>query len=111
EDAGKHLYGVDILLNATPMGMAGIDAQFRSFGFLDALPKHALVYDLIYEPSETNLLKAARQKGLATENGLSMLVGQGILSEELFLGHSLDRQLGAALLAALSKEADGRRAR
>jgi shikimate dehydrogenase len=43
---------------------------------LAALPGHAIVYDLIYNPLESPLLAAARARGLATHNGLDMLVRQ-----------------------------------
>ena len=43
---------------------------------LTALPKHALVIDLVYVPLETPLLAAARERGNATVNGLGMLLNQ-----------------------------------
>jgi len=81
----------DILINATPLGMSGITSDYTDFGFLQALPKYSLVYDLIYNPPETKLLKNARKLGLQTQNGLGMLIFQGILAEELFLDMKLNR--------------------
>jgi shikimate dehydrogenase len=43
---------------------------------LDALPKAALVSDIIYNPLETALLAAARKRGNTTVNGLGMLLNQ-----------------------------------
>jgi shikimate dehydrogenase len=43
---------------------------------LDALPKSALVSDVVYIPMETPLLKAAKARGNATAGGLGMLLNQ-----------------------------------
>ncbi|MDR2157012.1 MAG: hypothetical protein LBO81_04460 [Clostridiales Family XIII bacterium] len=87
---GDILSDTDILINATPLGMEGAAARFSDFDFLKALPKRALVYDLIYRPAETALLTAAKTLGLNAVNGLGMLIYQGILSDELFLDRSID---------------------
>ena len=76
----------DILINCTSLGMDGTKGQFEDLSFLSMLPDHALVYDAIYSPRETLLLQTARDRGLQTANGLSMLLYQGILSLELFTG-------------------------
>lgn len=81
----------DLLINATPLGMSGHGRDFEDLSFLELLPKSAMVVDLVYNPPETKLLAAARALGLETENGLSMLICQGILSEELFFGIRPDR--------------------
>ncbi|GHU65775.1 shikimate dehydrogenase (NADP(+)) [Clostridia bacterium] len=75
----------DVFINATPLGMQGYTGSFTDFDFLDALPKTALVYDCVYIPAETTLLWEARARGLKAENGLSMLVWQGLLSDVYFL--------------------------
>ncbi len=73
----------DILINATPIGMKKNDPCIVS---LKALHKDLSVYDLVYNPSETKLLKEAKKKGLKASNGLGMLLYQGVLSFELFTG-------------------------
>ncbi|MDR0875522.1 MAG: shikimate dehydrogenase [Clostridiales Family XIII bacterium] len=75
----------DVFINATPLGMQGYSQDFDDLGFLDALPKTALVYDCVYIPAETALVHEARARGLRAENGLSMLVWQGLLSDVHFL--------------------------
>jgi shikimate dehydrogenase len=80
-----------ILINATPLGMSGIGEDFPSLEFLKALPPGTPVCDLIYNPPETSLLRRARELGHPTLNGLGMLIYQGILADELFLGRELDR--------------------
>jgi len=42
------------------------------------------VYDIVYAPLETGLLRSARARGLETVDGLEMLVGQAALAFELF---------------------------
>jgi shikimate dehydrogenase len=92
----------DLLLNATPLGMAGVAENFPSLAFLEKLPDHALVCDLIYNPARTKLLEAAQKRGLCTLNGLDMLIHQALLADELFLGQTLDRnRLYAVVLDAL----------
>jgi len=72
-----------LLVNATPIGMKENDPCL-----IDAklLHKHMLVYDLIYNPAETKLLKLARKKGARTSNGLGMLLHQGMLAFEIWTG-------------------------
>ena len=92
----------DLLVNCTNLGMEGCPGQFEAFSFLDALPRGAAVYDLIYHPAETELLRQARRRGLAASNGLSMLVWQAVLALEYFLDRPLDREnLARAAAAAL----------
>jgi shikimate dehydrogenase len=100
------LAGADIMINATPLGMSGVDADHASLDFPEDLPAHALVCDLVYDPPQTTLLRAATARGLETMSGLDMLVAQALLADEIFLGRALD--IGAlseiAAKAAASKE-------
>lgn len=80
----------DILVNATPLGMEGIHKDFDDLSFMDCLKCGALVYDLIYNPSETKFLKSAKNHGFATLNGMGMLIYQGLLADEIFLERKLD---------------------
>jgi shikimate dehydrogenase len=65
--------GVALLVNTTNQGMHGQpDLEVR----LDTLPAQALVSDAIYIPLETAFLKAARERGHTTVNGLGMLLNQ-----------------------------------
>ena len=72
-----------LLVNASPLGMVGQEALEID---LSPLPEHAIVYDLVYAPIETPLLKAARMRDLETVDGLEMLVGQAAIAFELFFG-------------------------
>ena len=66
---------IDLLVNATPAGMKLDDLPYIDSKCLSA---KTFVYDLIYNPAETCLLKSARQKGCRTLNGLNMLLYQGV---------------------------------
>ena len=72
-----------LLINASPLGMTGKQALELD---LDPLPADALVYDLVYAPLNTDLLKAAKKRDLAVVDGLDMLIGQAALAFELFFG-------------------------
>ncbi len=67
----------DLLINATSLGMAGEEIEGLP---LALLPGHARVYDMVYNPPETVLLKGTRIRGLKAANGLGMLVAQGELA-------------------------------
>ena len=72
-----------LVVNATSLGMTGqppLDLD------LSALPGDAVVYDIVYAPLETALLAAARARGLATIDGLEMLIGQAAVAFERFFG-------------------------
>lgn len=90
----------DLFINGTPLGMQGVDADFKSFDFLKFLPASASVCDLIYRPLKTNLLLHAEKRGLHAMNGLGMLIHQAILALEHFSGTELD---SAAMKAAVMK--------
>lgn len=95
-----------VLVNCTNLGMAGRD-QFQSFDFLDALPPDAAVCDVVYHPAETELLRRARAKGLKTMNGIPMLVWQGVLALEKFLGGQRVNREKMALAAYKALGAEG----
>jgi len=67
------LEGAALLVNATSLGMVGEPPLDLA---LDRLPRHALVYDVVYIPLETPLLIAARARGNRVVDGLGMLLHQ-----------------------------------
>ncbi len=76
---------VDLLLNATSLGLKSEDASpLDETQF--AIEQTRAVYDMIYRPAETALLKAARAAGLKTANGLGMLLHQGAKAFEIWTG-------------------------
>jgi shikimate dehydrogenase len=83
-DIGElEIEAADLLINATPIGLKPGD---RIIVDPQKLHRDLLVYDLIYNPVKTNLLKAALEKGAKTANGLGMLFYQGVRSFEIWLG-------------------------
>ncbi len=73
EQHGVALKDAALLVNSTTLGMKGqppLDID------LQPLPPTAVVYDIVYVPLETPLLAAARARGLATVDGLGMLLHQ-----------------------------------
>lgn len=74
---------VDLIVNATTLGLrAGDPVPLPAH----LLRPHHLVYDAIYNPARTPLMEAAVEAGARAANGLSMLLHQGALSLEVWLG-------------------------
>jgi shikimate dehydrogenase len=76
------LGGAGLLVNSTTLGMAGqppLEINLRC-------PASLVVADLVYDPLETGLLKAARERGLRTADGLGMLLHQAVRGFELWFG-------------------------
>ena len=97
DDIEQHAKSARILVNATPLGMTGSAHDYTDFGFLDALPKASPVYDLIYVPSQTALLKQAKAKGHPTLNGLSFLIHQAARSFYIYTGKAPSEKVIKAL--------------
>ena len=64
-----------IIINATPLGMHPLENIMPDIPYEYLTTSH-IVYDCIYNPSETLFLKRAKQAGAKTENGLNMLICQ-----------------------------------
>ena len=72
---------VDLIVNATPLGMNSSDpAPIPA----PLLAPHHMVFDAVYGPSKTHLLRAVDEAGARGANGLSMLLHQGALAFELW---------------------------
>ncbi|MEZ4768458.1 MAG: shikimate dehydrogenase [Caldilineales bacterium] len=90
----------DLIINTTPVGMwPTVDASPWPDEL--PLPPGALVYDLVYRPEQTRLLRQAAAAGCATQGGLEMLVAQGAAAFEIWTGHEapLDVMMSAARTA------------
>ena len=72
-----------LLVNTSSLGMTGQPSLELD---ISPLPQDAVVYEIIYAPLETGLLKAARARELDVVDGLDMLIGQGALAFELLFG-------------------------
>jgi shikimate dehydrogenase len=93
--------GVEIVLNATSLGLKDGDGSPLDESRFD-LRRADAVYDMIYRPAETPLLRAARAAGCRTANGLGMLLFQGAAALELWSGRPAPiDEMRAALLREL----------
>jgi shikimate dehydrogenase len=74
-----------LLINTTPLGMSpDIDASPWPADL--PFPPNAVVYDLVYNPDETKLVRDARAAGVPATTGLGMLIEQAALSFEIWTG-------------------------
>ncbi len=74
---------IDIIINTTPLGMfpAVQTSPLPHYRF----QSHQVVFDMVYNPVETRLIKQARSQGAIGLSGLDMFVGQGLKQIELWL--------------------------
>jgi shikimate dehydrogenase len=103
-EAAANLRGMDftLLVNATPVGMAG-HTQDIPWPAEIPLPGGCFVYDLIYNPPETPLLQQAKAQGLPGANGAGMLVHQASRAFVKWTGQPAGQMpvIGEAMKAAL----------
>ena len=76
---------VDLAINATSLGLSPND-PFPVDGKLFSVRQALAVYDMVYRPAETPFLRAAKNGGCRTANGLGMLLYQGAKSLEIWSG-------------------------
>jgi shikimate dehydrogenase len=76
------LQSADLAVNATTVGMLATGVIIE----VEQLPPRATVFDLVYVPPETPLLRAARERGLRTANGSEMLIQQAVIAFERWTG-------------------------
>jgi shikimate dehydrogenase len=86
-DDARALADVDLLVNATSIGMRDDGSPFD----VSLLRGDARVFDLVYRREATPLVHAARARGLAATDGLGMLVEQAALAFEKWFGVTPDR--------------------
>lgn len=82
DDVTRALASADLAVNATTVGM--IDPGMTIA--VAALPPTATVFDLVYVPAETPLVRAARERGLRAANGSEMLIAQAAIAFERWTG-------------------------
>ena len=100
-DQVRDLSRYQMLVNTTPIGMQGRSADMTPVeeNVLKTMPENSTVYDVIYNPKKTILLKTAEKLGLRTINGLDMLIYQAISAQEIWFGRTPD--FNAMKIAAL----------
>jgi len=88
----------DLIVNTTPLGMTpNIEASPLPENI--TLSPNTVIYDLVYNPRETKLVRDARAQGLSATTGLGMLIEQAALAFEKWTGVNPDR---AAMQRAVS---------
>jgi shikimate dehydrogenase len=97
EVLGSRLPGIDLVINATPLGMSG---PSESPIPASLLRPGQMVYDTVYTVHRTPLLAAADEAGARAANGLSMLLHQGALSFEIWFGQAAPLEAMRAALEA-----------
>lgn len=83
EDFEKYLTNCDLLVNSTSLGMTGQEALELN---LRNLNENAIVYDIVYKPLMTDLLKTAKKNGNKIITGIGMLAFQAQLGFEYWFG-------------------------
>ncbi len=79
----QNIVGSDIVINSSSAGMKRENSLDLP---LYLLPKHAGIYDLVYDPTDTPLVKDAKKLGLKAHSGHSMLLYQGVEAFEIWTG-------------------------
>ena len=84
DDMKSHIPEHDIILNATSLGMG--EQMNQTPIPKEFIRKNQIVFDAVYSPRETRLLKEAKERGAKTIQGVEMLLYQGIAQFELYTG-------------------------
>ncbi len=96
---------MDIIINATSLGMA--PRQDTTPLPKDCITKDQIVFDIVYTPYETRLLREATAQGARVIHGSEMLLHQGMAQFKLYTGHDAPEELmRTALLEALQARKD-----
>jgi len=82
----------EILINTIPNG------NNLDWSFVEGLSKNCAVFDILYAPPVTELLRRAGARGMAAYNGLGMLIWQAMLAFSFFTGEAFDRETMAKTL-------------
>ena len=93
----------DVIVNATPIGMAGNKAGAIIEGEINA----KLVFDLVYNPLETPLIHQARKQGIPFITGIEMFIQQGARQFEIFTGKPApEEEMFRVVLHALKQQSE-----
>jgi shikimate dehydrogenase len=93
--------GVDLIVNATPVGADGTSQLFP----VEWIAPTQFVFDLVYHPPLTPLVRGARERKARAINGLTMLLNQGLNAFEIWTGRPAPEP---AMRAALERAVVGR---
>ncbi|WP_308620795.1 shikimate dehydrogenase [uncultured Desulfovibrio sp.] len=82
----------DLIVNATSQGMKGEQVDMTPYDAAALAGRTGLVYDIVYNPLETRLIREARAAGWQVESGLSMFVEQARAGFRLWTGMEMPRE-------------------
>jgi shikimate dehydrogenase len=82
---------IDIIINTTSIGMYPMEKV--SPIELNGFSEDVIIYDIVYKPTDTKLIKDGLKKGYKTFRGMSMLLNQAILSQEIWLNKKIDLKI------------------
>ncbi len=93
-----------MLVNTTPIGMLGKAADMMPVDVkaLESLNSEAVVYDVIYNPKKTMLIKAAEKLNLQTITGLDMLIFQAVAAQEIWINNAQNNVFETSYTAGAS---------
>lgn len=100
----RNLGEYSMLVNTTPIGMLGKAGDMMPVETyaLESLNRDAVVYDVIYNPKKTVLIRAAEKLNLRTITGLDMFIYQAVAAQEIWFGNTPDfKDMKIAALEAL----------
>lgn len=100
----RNLKDFSMLVNTTPIGMLGKAGDMMPVDekALATMSRDAVVYDVIYNPKKTVLIRCAEKLGLRTITGLDMLIYQAVAAQEIWFGQTPDfKDMKIAALEAL----------
>jgi len=100
----EELENTDVIVNATSIGMYPHSEEIPISS--EWLTKNLCIMDLVYDPLETRLIKAAKAAGAKVINGLEVLVAQGAVSFEIWTGVKAPVEVMRAALVKRFKEAE-----
>lgn len=88
----RNLGEYSMLVNTTPIGMLGKAGDMMPVETyaLESLNRDAVVYDVIYNPKKTVLIRAAEKLNLRTITGLDMFIYQAVAAQEIWFGNTPD---------------------
>ncbi|MDL2261483.1 shikimate dehydrogenase [Methanimicrococcus sp. OttesenSCG-928-J09] len=113
ESAREDLKAADIIIQTTELGMGKYEGvslfdelSISSSEIREIMNEKQTVFDIVYNPSETKFLEEAKTAGAKTINGMMMLVFQGALAFEIWMGKKPDEKVmkDAVLNALAGKE-------
>jgi shikimate dehydrogenase len=96
-EVSRHLPKISLIVNTTPLGMSP-HIQGSPWPEKLSFPQGAFCYDLVYNPSETTFVKAAKAGGCRAVTGLGMLLHQGAQAFQLWTGQEPDLDIMAAAI-------------